>query len=97
MAQVTAQAFEREHNAGKNQFVSSFERIWKSNIMSPDIRYEDSIEGFRLLKSLLEENISKSSENKRTFSVVHTERFVKVLDALINSNTHETVKVSDTQ
>lgn len=97
MAQATAQAFEHEHNAGKNQFVSSFERIWKSNIMSPDIRYEDSIDGFRLLKSLLKETISKSAENKRTFSVVHTERFVKVLDALINSNTHETVKVSDTQ
>ena len=97
MAQVTAQAFEREHNAGKNQFVSSFERIWKSNIMSPDIRYEDSIEGFRLLKSLLKETISKSSENKRTFSIVHTERFVKVLDALIDSSTHEALKVSDTQ
>lgn len=97
MAQVTAHAFEREHNAGKNQFVSSFERIWKSNIMSPDIRYEDSIEGFRLLKSLLEETISKNPENKRTFSAVHTERFVKVLDALIDSNTHEALKVSDTQ
>lgn len=97
MAQVTAQAFEREHNAGKNQFVSGFERNWESNIMSPDIRYEDSIEGFRLLKSLLEETISKSSENKRTFSIVHTERFVKVLNALINSNTHEALKEPDIQ
>lgn len=38
-----SQAFEQENNAGKNQFISDFKRIWTSNIKSPEMRLQDSI------------------------------------------------------
>ena len=83
MARVTAQAFACEDNAGKEDFVASFRQIWMVNIQISDIRTEETIHGFLTLKELLQENISPRQDKPRTFSVVHTEKFIKVLDELI--------------
>lgn len=84
MARATEQAFEQENNAGKNQFISDFKRIWTLNIKSPDMRLKDSIKGFESLKTHLKEGLSKASQEQRTFSTVHTERFVEVISELID-------------
>ena len=97
MARVTAQAFERENNAGKNQFISDFRRIWTINIKSPDIRLEDSIKGFEVLKMHLQEILSKVSQEKKTFSTMHTERYVEVLSGLIDISKNMITEVSELQ
>lgn len=84
MARATAQAFEQENNAGKNQFISDFKRIWTSNIKSPEMRLQDSIRGFETLKMCLEDTLSEVPQEKRTFSILHMERFVEVLSELID-------------
>lgn len=89
MAEVTAQAFEREDNAGKNQFVSEFNSIWSINVKSPETRLADSIKGFQKLTEYLKKILSNSSKGKRNFSIVHTERFVGILNALVDSYKNE--------
>lgn len=37
MATATAQAFSKENNAGKNQFISNFKNLWEFRIQSSDI------------------------------------------------------------
>ena len=84
MATATAQAFSHENNAGKNQFISNFKNLWKIRIQSSDIRIEDSIKGFHLLKAYLQEVLAKVPQGKRDFSIVHTERFVIIINKLID-------------
>ena len=84
MATATAQAFSQENNAGKNQFISNFKNLWEIRIQSSDIRIEDSIKGFHLLKAYLQEVLAKVPQGKRDFSIVHTERFVIILNKLID-------------
>lgn len=82
MAQATASAFAHEDNMGKGQFVTSFRQIWKANIQCSDIRLDETADGFLYLKALLLESISAKAEKAKTFSVVHTEEFIKTLDEL---------------
>ena len=84
MATATAQAFSHENNAGKNQFISNFKNLWKIRIQSSDIRIEDSIKGFHSLKAYLQEVLAKVPQGKRDFSIVHTERFVIIINKLID-------------
>ena len=59
MATATTQAFCQENNAGKNQFISNFKNLWELRIQSSDIRIEDSIKGFQLLKVHLQGVLTK--------------------------------------
>lgn len=97
MATVTVRAFERENNAGKNQFISDFKQIWSRNIKSPDFRPEDSIKGFETLKTHLNKVLLKESQEKRAFSTIHTERFVEVLSELISDIKSTIPNVSESQ
>ena len=97
MATATAQAFSQENNAGKNQFISNFKNLWEIRIQSSDIRIEDSIKGFHLLKAYLQEALAKVPQGKRDFSIVHTERFVRILDELIDIYKKELSKCEDPQ
>ena len=83
MANITAQTFENETNAGKNQFIIDFKKIWSRNIMSPDIQLENTIRGFEVLKACIEKSISERYPEAKTFSLIHMERFVAVLAELI--------------
>lgn len=89
MARVTALAFTREHNMGKDQFVASFRQIWKANIHCSDMRLEETVRGFLYLKKLLLESISAKEGMTRTFSAVHTEEFIKTLDELADVSSRE--------
>lgn len=97
MATATAQAFSQENNAGKNQFISNFKNLWEIRIQSSDIRIEDSIKGFHLLKAYLQEALAKVPQGKRDFSIVHTERFVNILSKLIDIYKEELSKCEDSQ
>ena len=97
MATATAQAFSKENNAGKNQFISNFKNLWEFRIQSSDIRIEDSIKGFQLLKVHLKEVLAKAPRGKRDFSIVHTERFVSILNKLIDIYKEELSKREDSQ
>ena len=97
MATATAQAFSQENNAGKNQFISNFKNLWEIRIQSSDIRIEDSIKGFHLLITYLQEALAKAPPGKRDFSIVHTERFVSILDKLIDIYKEELSKREDSQ
>ena len=97
MATATAQAFSQENNAGKNQFISNFKNLWEIRIQSSDIRIEDSIKGFHLLKAYLQEALAKVPQGKRDFSIVHTERFVIILNKLIDIYKEELSKCEDSQ
>ena len=97
MATATAQAFSQENNAGKNQFISNFKNLWEIRIQSSDIRIEDSIKGFQLLKVHLKEVLAKAPRGKRDFSIVHTERFVSILNKLIDIYKEELSKREDSQ
>ena len=97
MATATAQAFSQENNAGKNQFISNFKNLWEIRIQSSDIRIEDSIKGFHLLKAYLQEALAKVTQGKRDISIVHTERFVNILSKLIDIYKEELSKCEDSQ
>lgn len=83
MALATATAYEKENTEGKNEFVGFFTRMWERNITSTEIRAEDSIAGFSALLSELKGILSRLSTAKRTFSVIHTERFLKEVNLLL--------------
>ena len=97
MATATAQAFSQENNAGKNQFISNFKNLWEFRIQSSDIRIEDSIKGFQLLKVHLKEVLAKAPQGKRDFSIAHTEQFVSILNKLIDIYKEELSKREDSQ
>lgn len=85
MAEITAQAFIKENNAGKRIFIVSFKRMWKGNLQSQDILKDECILGLQKLASLLEENLRTSAGQPRTFSVIHTENFIKEINNLIDA------------
>jgi hypothetical protein len=57
--------------------------MWKGNIISPDIRVEESLVGFRKLQELLKEQKENLQKNEKVFAVKHTEKFIKYLNEII--------------
>ena len=57
--------------------------MWKGNIISPDIRVEESLVGFRKLQELLKEQKENLQTNEKVFAVKHTEEFIKYLNEII--------------
>lgn len=84
MAMVTANAFANSNNADKNLFVGRFKLMWKGNIQSNDFDTKESERGFVKLKELLEKQC-ESYNNKKTFSILHTNSFISIIDQLISS------------
>lgn len=89
MAMVTAQTFAQDNNAGKMMFVNYFKNMWTSNIESTDIGIEESLKGFSKLRDLLKEQIQDSQMKKKTFTVLHTDEFIQVVEDLIASKCTE--------
>ena len=87
MAKITAEAFNKEKNVGKGAFIHSFKRMWETNLQSQDIIKDDCIHGLQRLAALLEENLLASSKSVRTFAIIHTEKFIEVINALIATQT----------
>ena len=87
MAKITAEAFNKEKNAGKGAFIHSFKRMWETNLQSQDIIKDDCIHGLQRLVLLLEENLRASKGATRTFAIIHTESFIKAINNLIDAQT----------
>ena len=83
MATATAKAFEKENTSGKHEFVIYFSKVWTRNISSSEIRAEDCIVGFSTLLAELQALLSRINTGKRTFSVVHTESFIREVNILV--------------
>lgn len=87
MAKITAEAFFKENNAGKRTFILFFTTIWKKNLQLSYIIKDDCILGLKELISLLEKNLQSSTKTTRTFSIIHTENFIKEINNLIDAQT----------
>lgn len=87
MAKITAQAFIKSNNAEKRTFILLFKKMWERNLQSPDIIKDDCILGLKKLVLLLEENLRTLEGTPRTYSIIHTENFIKAINNLINSQT----------
>ena len=57
--------------------------MWKGNIISQDIRVEESLIGFRKLQELLNVQKENLQKNEKVFAVNHTEEFIKGLNEII--------------
>ena len=97
MATATATAYEKENTEGKNEFVVFFTKMWERNITSTEIQAEDSIAGFSALLSELQGILSRLSTVKRTFSVIHTERFLQEINLLLKKLSPKPVDSSETE
>ena len=61
--------------------------MWESNLQSPDIIKDDCILGLKKLVLLLEENLRTLEGTPRTYSIIHTENFIKAINDLIDAQT----------
>lgn len=87
MAEITAQAFIKANNTEKRTFILLFKKMWESNLQSPDIIKDDCILGLKKLVLLLEENLRALEGAPRTYSIIHTEKFIKAIHDLIDTQT----------
>ena len=87
MAEVTAEAFSKEGNSGKNFFIMYFSKMWNSNLKSPDIELSKTIDGLLLLKKLIidQSNCIKKKKSERTYKLIHTEKYIDAIDDLIKT------------
>lgn len=83
MALVTAEAYGRGDNSEKNEFAVYFHKMWGRNIMSQDIKIEESLTGFKKLLTLLSEQKENYAKCGKVFAVRHTEDFISYLDDII--------------
>ena len=83
MAIVTAEAFAKDNNYGKDLFTNYFKDMWKCKIESRDIEIEESLKGFSKLRDLLKEQIEDSQAKEKVFTMSHTERFIQTIEELI--------------
>lgn len=84
MANITAEAFEKANNGEKSHFSGYFKEMWQSNIMSQDINIKECIIGFeKLLILLVNQNDDLRKSNNKSFAILHTDTFIKVVKELI--------------
>lgn len=85
MAIATAEAFAKGNNSDKFEFPSYFERMWNYNIISQDIKVNESIDGFRCLADFLEKQREGLQEANKVFALHHTDVFIQKVQGLIES------------
>ena len=83
MAIITAEVYAKGNNFDKHQFSYYFNKMWKGNVISQDIRVEESLIGFRKLQELLNVQKENLQKNEKVFAVNHTEKFIKGLNEII--------------
>lgn len=83
MAVVTAEAYAKGNNSQKNQFRGYFKDMWRSSVVSQDIKVEESLEGFRAFCEMLNKQKKDLEKNGKTFAVRHTEDFIKCVDEMV--------------
>lgn len=83
MAVATAEAYAKMGNSDKHQFSGYFKKMWKSNIMSQDLKTEDTLVGFNILRDMLLEQKKHLAQENKVFAVCHTNDFIQYLDELV--------------
>lgn len=82
MAIVTAEAYAKGSNSEKYQFIGYFNDMWKGNVISSDIKAEESLVGFRKLQELLDGQKVTLQKERKTIAVHHTEDFMRCINEL---------------
>ena len=83
MAIATAESYYHGDNSIKREHVNSYEKMWKLNIKSMDFNLDKSVAGFMKLKALLSSYKSEYNSSRKSFSELHTTRFINIVDELI--------------
>lgn len=91
MAHVTGESFRNCSNSDKCQFPGYFEGMWEPLVSSMDFDMLNASSGFKVLKEqlIIQKNELEKGGN-RQFALIHTDTFIKRVDALIK--TTESVK-----
>ena len=84
MAIATAESYYRGDNSIKREHVNSYEKMWKVNIKSTDFNFGKSVAGFTKLRALLLSYQSEYNSSRKSFSELHTKRFISIVDELIS-------------
>lgn len=83
MAEVTADAFEKEDNSSKCVFPGYFDGMWDHYTIMPDVEMEKTVDGFKELKVRLELIQDEYKKQKFNIAAKHTETFINVVNKLI--------------
>ena len=83
MANATFTAFKDASTDTKRQFYNRFSKLWLSHFNGLDINRDVTKRGLIYLKELLQKYNEEHASEKRTFSIIHSEAFVKKVDELI--------------
>lgn len=82
MAIATAEAYAKGSNSEKYQFIGYFNDMWQGNVISPDIKAEESLMGFQKLQELLDGQKLTLQKERKAFAVCHTEDFIRCINEL---------------
>lgn len=83
MADAVARGFSACKNAEKVTLLSDFKKMWGNRAQSPDTDLEQTLEGFRALKSILSQSKSDIAEEKQIALSLFNE-FIAIMDKLIS-------------
>ena len=83
MAIASAIAYERGNNRNKHDYVVDFNRMWKFNIISPDMKKEKCIQGFCKLRDMLRAQLSELESENKKIAMRHTTDFIKNVNEII--------------
>lgn len=80
----TAKAYERLSNMDKIDFYAAFKNVWIANINTIDFDKAIGKNGFVKLKECLVSLKGEYEQRKKTFSIIHTQNLIDIIDELIN-------------
>ena len=83
MAIASATAYARGDNGSKHNYVVDFNRMWKVNIISPDIKKGESVQGFCKLHDMLERQLLELKSINKKIAVRHTNDFIENVNEII--------------
>ncbi|MDE5966864.1 MAG: hypothetical protein K2G89_08525 [Lachnospiraceae bacterium] len=83
MAEVMADAFQKEDNVSKCVFSRYFDEMWDHYTSMSDVDIEKTVNGFKKLKFRLESIYNEYKKQKFNIAAKHTETFINVIDKLI--------------
>ena len=83
MAIASAIAYDKGNNRNKHDYVVDFNRMWKFNIISPDMKKEKCIQGFCKLRDMLRAQLSKLESENKKIAMWHTNDFIENVNEII--------------
>ncbi len=84
MAVASIDNFRRCNNQEKCEFVCSFKQIWKSCDSYPEIKRDETLDGFMFFSDRIKELISEYSESKKHISLMYTNMLNVFVDEIVD-------------